>query len=143
MNRKTLTAVAAFAILGLLALVALRQPEKGETSTDRQRPISKIDPAALDTITVARNGVTSTLKRESGKYKVTTPVAASADDVAAKTAFDALEKLELGNLVTENKSKQAEFQVDDAKAIHVVAKNEKANQTLLDLLVGKAVGKGT
>jgi len=143
MNRKTLTAVAAFAILGLVALFALRQPEKGEATGDRQRPLAKIDPAALDTITVTRGGAATTLKREGGKLKVTAPVAYAADETAVKAAFDALEKLELGNLVTENKAKQAEFEVDDAKGIHVVASNGKSGQTLADLSVGKSMGTGT
>jgi hypothetical protein len=141
MNRKTLTAVAAFAILGLVAFFALRQPEKGEQATDRARPLPPIAAGTLDTISVTRQGVTSTLKREGGKYKVTAPVAATADDANAKAAFDALEKLVLANLVTENKAKQAEFEVDDAKAVHVVAK--AGADTKADLLVGKAVGNGT
>jgi Domain of unknown function (DUF4340) len=146
MNRKTLIAVAAFALLGILALFALRQPEKGESSGDLQRPLAKIDPAALDTVTVTKGGVATTLKRDAGKYKVTAPVAYAADDAAAKAAFEALEKLEFGNLVTENKAKHAEFEVDDAKAIHVVAKNDKAGQvgpTLADLFLGKATPNGT
>jgi hypothetical protein len=142
MNRKTVTAVAAFAILGLVAFIALRQPEKGEGSVDRQRPLAKIDPAALKTISITRAGVTSTLERDGGKLKVTAPVAATADESNVKAAFEALEKLELGNLVTENKAKQAEFEVDDAKAIHVVAKGV-GGAPLADLLVGKAVGNGT
>ena len=143
MNRKTLTAVAAFAILGLVALFALRQPEKGEATGDRQRPLAKIDPAALDTITVTRGGAATTLKREGGKLKVTAPVPYAADETAVKAAFEALEKLEFGNLVTENKAKQAEFEVDGAKSIHVVASNGKSGQTLADLTVGKAMGPGT
>ena len=143
MNRKTLTAVAAFAILGLVALFALRQPEKGEATGDRQRPLAKIDPAALDTITVTRGGVATTLKRDGGKLKVTAPVPYAADETAVKAAFEALEKLEFGNLVTENKAKQAEFEVDGAKSIHVVALNGKSGQTLADLSVGKAMGPGT
>ena len=109
MNRKTLTAVAAFAILGLVALFALRQPEKGEATGDRQRPLAKIDPAALDTITVTRGGAATVLKREGGKLKVTAPVPYAADETAVKAAFEALEKLEFGNLVTENKAKQVEL----------------------------------
>jgi hypothetical protein len=141
MNRKTLTAVAAFAILGLAAFFALRQPEKGENATDRARPLPPIAAGTLDTISVTSKGVTSTLKREGGKYKVTAPVAAAADEANAKGAFDALEKLVLGNLVTENKAKHAEFELDDAKALHVVAK--AGALTLADLLVGKSVGNGT
>jgi hypothetical protein len=95
----------------------------------------------LDSIDVTRQGVTSTIKREGGKYKVTAPVAAAADEGNAKTAFEALEKLVLGNIVTENKAKHAEFEVNDAKAIHVVAKAGALPQA--DLFVGKAVGNGT
>lgn len=141
MNRKTLTAVAAFAILGLVAFFALRQPEKGENATDRARPLPPIAAGTLDTIDVTRQGVTTTLKREGGKYKVTAPVASAADESNAKAAFDALEKLVLGNIVTENKAKHAEFEVEDGKAMHVVAKAGALTQA--DLLVGKSVGNGT
>jgi hypothetical protein len=146
MNRKTLTAVAAFAVLGLAALFALRQPEKGEGAGARQRPLAAIDPAALDTLTITRAGAVTTLKREGGKLKVTAPVAYAADDAAVKGAFDTVEKLTLGSLVSETKAKQAEFEVDDAKGIHVVAKSEKgggAGQVLADFFVGKAVANGT
>jgi hypothetical protein len=141
MNRKTLTAVAAFAILGLIAFFALRQPEKGEGVNDRARPLPPIAAGTLDSISITRQGVTSTITRAAGKYKVTAPVAGEADESNAKGAFDALEKLVLGNLVTENKAKHAEFELDDAKAIHVVAKAGAA--TPADLLVGKSVGSGT
>ena len=145
MNRKTLTAVAAFALLGLVAFFALRQPEKGEGSTDRQRPIAKIDPASYDTLTITRQGATTTLVREGGKVKVTSPVAYPADEFAGKGAFDAIDKLELGNLVTENKAKHAEFEVDDAKGIHVVASKGQGGSAapVVNLLVGKSVGNGT
>jgi hypothetical protein len=142
MNRKTLTALAAFAILGLIALFALRQPEKGESSVDRQRPLAKIDPTALKAISVTRTLVKTTIERDGGKYKVTAPVASAADELNAKAAFDALEKLELGNLVTEKKDKQAEFEVNDANALHVVAQGAGGAE-LAYLLVGKAVGGGT
>jgi hypothetical protein len=147
MNRKTLIAIAACAALGIVAAVALRQPEKGEGTGDRQRPLAKIDPAALDTLTVTRAGATTTLVKDGAKYKVTAPVAAAADDVAAKAAFDAVAKLELGDLVSENKTKHAEFEVDDVKAVHVVAKSAKGGgaggAVLADLLVGKSTGSGT
>jgi hypothetical protein len=144
MNRKSLIAIAAFAVLGLVAIFSLRQPEKGEGKADRQRPLPKIAAAELDTIQIVRGGVTTTLKRDAaGKITVTTPVAYPADDGNAKSAFEQVEKLELGDLVTENKARQAEFEVDDAKGIHVVAKNDKSGKILADLLVGRVVGSGT
>jgi hypothetical protein len=144
MNQKTLLALAAFAVLGIIAIVALRRPEKGERPSDRPRPMAKIESADLDTLELTRQGVTVVLKREGGKYKVTAPVAAAADEANAKAVFEAMEKLDITDLVTEQKAKQAEFQVDDANGIHVVAKNGKAGgKVLADLLFGKSTGSGT
>lgn len=168
MNRKTLTALLAFAVLGVVAIVALRQPEKGERPSDRPRPIAKIDGADLDTLEISKpGGQAVTLSREPSaqapaakdgakpqakddkawKYKLAAPVAASADESNAKVAFDAVEKLDLTDLVSDQKTKQAEFEVDDAKAIHVVAKSAKqggqGGKVLADLYFGKAAGAGT
>jgi hypothetical protein len=144
MNRKPLFAIAAFVVLGLVAVFALRQPEKGEAVGDRARPLAKLDAASFDTIEVTRAGAKVTIKKEGDKYKVTQPVAYAADDVAGKAAFEALTSLTLGDLVTENKAKQAEFEVEDGKGIHVVAKSEKAGgKAAADFLIGKAVGSGT
>jgi hypothetical protein len=152
MNRKSLIAIAAFAVLGLIAFFAMRQPEKGENAAARQRPLGKISAAELDTFQVIRGGVTTTVKREGvhadggagGKYTVTTPVPYAADEGNAKLAFGELEKLTLGDLVTENKARHGEFELEDAKALHVVAKSEKSGgKVLADLLVGKLVGSGT
>ena len=68
MNRKTLTAVAAFAILGLAAFFALHQPEKGEGAKERARPLAPIDPKALDTIVITKGGATTTLVKEGAAY---------------------------------------------------------------------------
>ena len=143
MNRKTLIAVAAFAALGIIAVVALRQPEKGEAAGERQRPLAKLDPAALDTIVVTRNGATTTISKQGGKYLVTAPGVFPADEATAKTAFDDVGKLELGDLVTENKAKQAEFDIDDAKGVHLVAKADKGTRVLADVIVGKTTTTGT
>lgn len=142
MNRKPLFAIAAFAVLGIVAFVALRQPEKGESAGDRQRPLSKLDASAFDTIEVTRAGAKATVKKDGAKFKLTEPVAYAADEAAAKAAFEALTTLSLGDLVTENKAKHAEFEVTDDKGIHVVAKKE-GGKVAADFLVGKAVGSGT
>jgi len=144
MNRNPLYAVVAFAVLGLIALFALRQPQKGEAARDRERPLAKIDPAALDTLVVTKAGAAATIKKEGDKYKVTAPVPYPADQAAAKVAFEAIGGLELGDLVTENKAKHAEFELDDGKAIHVVARSAKdGDKVLADIMVGKNVGNGT
>lgn len=143
MNRKTLIALAAFAALAVIALFALRQPEKGERAADRSRPIARLNAGDVGSLSVTRGGATTVITKEGDKYKVTAPVAYAADDAAAKAAFEAIEKLDLTDIVTDQKAKHAEFEVDDAKAVHVVAKGKQGGQVLADLLVGKTVGNGT
>jgi hypothetical protein len=140
MNRKTVIAFVVFVGLGLLALFALRQPQKGERAADHPNPIPALDTAQFDTLEVTKAGVTTVIKSEGGKYKVTAPVSYPADAAAAKAAFEGLGKLRLSDLVTDQKPKQAEFEVDD-KGIHVVVK--KGDKPLADFVVGKAVGAGT
>jgi len=142
MNRKTLLSLATFAALCLIALIVLKQPDKGESSKDRPRPFPTVAAADIETIEVTKAGATSTLKNEGGKYKVTAPVAYAADEPIVKAAFEALGKFEVASLVTDQKTKHEEFQVDDKAGIHLVAKG-KGGATLLDLIVGKAAGSGT
>jgi hypothetical protein len=139
MNRKTLLAFFTFAVLGALAIFALTRPEKGEV-TAAARPLPPLDPAQIDTLEVTKAGATTVIKSEGGKYKVTAPVAYAADEPVAKAAFEGLGKLELSSLVTEQKAKHAEFEVDD-KGLHLVAK--KGDKVLADLVIGKSVGPGT
>jgi hypothetical protein len=140
MNRKTLTALAAFAVLSLIAFIALRSPEKGERRGERPRPVAKLKAADFDTIEVTKAKVTTVIRKEGGKFKVVAPVPYQADENAAKQAFETLEKLEFGDVVTEQKSRQTEFEVDD-NGLRVVAKN--GNTPVADLIVGKSMGAGT
>jgi hypothetical protein len=140
MNKKTGIAFVVFVGLGLIALAARRQPEKGERPTDHPNPIPSLETSQFDTLEVTKGGATTVIKSEGGKYKVTAPIAYPADEPTAKSAFEGLGKLRLTDLVTDQKTKQAEFEVDD-KGVHVVVK--KADKVLADFVIGKAVGTGT
>jgi hypothetical protein len=142
MNRKTLISLAVFAGLGVLALIALTRPQKGERPADLARPVAKLNTADIETIEVTKDGTTSILKNEGGKYKVTAPIPYAADEQVAKAAFEGLGKMEVSDLVTEQKAKHAEFQVDDKGGLHVVAK-AKGGKVLADVTVGKTTGPGT
>ncbi len=141
MNKKTLTALGAFVVLGIIALVTLRQPEKGERASDHPRPIPALNPVEITTLDVTKGGVTTTIQNEGGIYKVTAPVSYPADQTSAKSAFEALGKMDITDLVTQQEGKQAEFEVDDKSGIHLVAKHD--GKILADLIVGKVVGAGT
>jgi hypothetical protein len=139
MNRKTLIALGSFIVLAVLAAFALKQPEKGERASDKPRPLPKLE--QVDTIEVTKAGSPATvIKNEGGKYKVTAPVAYAADEPIAKAAFEALGKMDVSDLVTDNKAKHAEFEVDD-KGVHVIAK--KGDKVLADIVIGKTSGPGT
>ncbi len=142
MNRKTLLALVTFAGLGLLTVIALTRPEKGERASDRARPIPRLTLADIETIEVTKAGATSVIKSEGGKYKMVSPVPYPAEEGVAKAAFEGLGKMDVSDLVSEQKTKQAEFEVDDKSGLHVVVK-AKGNKVLADLTVGKSTGPGT
>lgn len=141
MNKKTLIALGAFVVLGLIAIVALRQPEKGERASDHPRPLPVINPVEVTTLEVTKGGATTTIKNEGGIYKVTAPVNYPADASTSKTAFEALGRMDITDLVTSQPDKQAEFEVDDKSGVHVVAKHD--GKVLADFIIGKAMGAGT
>ena len=140
MNRKTALAFGAFVLLSVIAFIALRSPEKGERRGDKPRPVAKLAAADFDTLEVTRNKATTVLHRDKGTFTVTSPVNYPADATAAKAAFEAVEKLDFGDVVTDQKAKQAEFEVGD-DGLRVVAK--KGAASVAELIVGKAVGAGT
>jgi hypothetical protein len=141
MNKKTLIALGAFVGLALIALVALRQPETGEKASDHPRPVPTLNPVEITTLDVTKNGLTTTIKNEGGIYKVTAPVTYPADTTSAKNAFEALGKMDVNDLVTQQEGKLAEFEVDDKTGVRVVAKHD--GKVLCDLIIGKGVGAGT
>jgi Domain of unknown function (DUF4340) len=141
MNRKTLLAGAVFAGLLVIALVVLRSPEKGDrVAGEAPRPLPKIAEGSVDTLEVTKDGKTTVLKKEGTTYKVTAPVAYAADNEAAKAAFEAIEKLDFAGIVSDQKAKHTEFELD-AKSPRVVAK--KGGTVLADLRVGKVANNQT
>jgi hypothetical protein len=140
MNRKTLTAFGVFAVLLVIAIAMWRSPQKGERRGEAPRPIAKLKNTDFDTLEVTKAKVTSVIRKEGGKYKVVSPASYAADENNAKQAFEAVEKLEFGDIVTDQKAKQTEFEVGD-DGLRVVAKN--GNKSVAELIIGKSIGNGT
>jgi hypothetical protein len=140
MNRKTLLALGAFAVLSLIAFLALRAPDKGEQRGERPRPMAKLKNTDFDTLEVTKSKITSVIRKEGGKFKVVAPTPYPADEGNAKQAFEAVEKMEFGDIVTDQKAKQSEFEVGD-DGLRVVVKN--GNKPVGDLIIGKNLGAGT
>src|SRR5450432_575255 len=141
MNRKNLTALFVLAVLIVVAVVVLRQPEKGQRVGERPRPIPKLVAGSFDALTVTKGNAVTTIKKEGDKYNIVAPLQFPADENVAKQAFEALEKLDFGDVVSDQKAKHAEFEVEDGKAVKVIVK--KGDQALTELLIGKSVGGNT
>jgi hypothetical protein len=132
--KKTLIAAAAFGVLIAVALLVMKSPEKGERVGESPRPVPAIAAGDVDTLVVTKDGKATTIKREGDAFKIVDPVAYPADKDSGKDAFEAIEKLEFGSLVTNQKSRHKDFEVDDS-AVRVAAK--KGDKVVADLRVGK------
>jgi hypothetical protein len=140
MNRKTLLAGAVFLGLLVVTLAVLKSPEKGTRTGETPRPFPKLAAGDVDTLDVTKDGKTTTIKKEGSTYKVTAPVAYAAEQDTAKQAFEAVEKLDFGSIVSDQKSKHGEFEVGD-KSLRLVAK--KGDKVLVDVRVGKVANGNT
>ena len=69
MNRKTLTALGVFFVLGAIAIFAIQQPEKGERTADRARPVAKLDPGGGRDPGGHQGRATTVLKSEAGNVQ--------------------------------------------------------------------------
>ena len=141
MNRKNLTALFVLGVLVVVAVVVLRQPEKGQRVGERPRPIPRLAVGSFDGLVVTKGVSNTSIKREGDKYYVVAPLRYPADENVAKQAFEAIEKLEFGDTVSDQKAKHAEFEIDDAKALKVIVK--KGDQVVTEILIGKSVGGNT
>lgn len=144
MEKKTLYALAALLILGVVAIIVTQRPDKGERVGDKPRPVPEIkaDKVALLQITQPEGKDAVTLQKRGDKWQVTAPYDKPADQAAVKSAVESLEKMKWGDISTQRKEQHKEMEVSDDKAVHVVAK-DSAGAVLADLYLGKSVGSGT
>jgi hypothetical protein len=141
MNRKTLIAGAIFAGLVLVTIGLLRSPEKGtRPAGERPRPIPKLKADAFDTLEVTKGGATTVIKKQGDDYQIVKPIDYAADKDGAKSAFEAIAKLEFHDVVSDQKSRHNEFELGDGSLRVAVKKGDKL---LADLHVGKTANDET
>jgi hypothetical protein len=135
MNRKTLLAGAIFVGLVLITIALLRSPEKGtRPAGERPRPIPLLKADGFDTLEVTRGGVATVIKKQGDGYQIVKPVDYLADKDGAKAAFEAIEKLQFNDIISDQKSRHNEFEVGEGSLRVAVKKGDKL---LADLRVGK------
>jgi hypothetical protein len=141
MNRKALIAGAIFAGLVLVTIGLLRAPEKGtRPAGERPRPIPKLKTGDFDTLEVTKGGATTVIKKQGDGYQIVKPIDYAADKDSAKSAFEAIEKLDFHDIVSDQKSRHSEFELADG-GLRVAVK--KGDKLLADLHVGKAANDET
>ena len=138
MNKKTLLAIAAVAVLGAIYAAGELWPETKEELT---WTIPALKDRA-DKIVIVREGETTTLEKREGTWRLTSPV----EFAAAKSPVDGVLDLfaepvgvDLKFPVNEDELPRYELGKDKAIGLSFFAGAEK----LTDFLVGKAVGKRT
>jgi len=80
------------------------------------------------------------LEKDGDKWKVKKPVDYLANQQNVKSLLDNLKELKPKDLIDKGTATYADYQVDDAKAVHVVA--YKGNDKAVDLYFGKSGGRG-
>ena len=142
MNRDTLIALAVFVALLAAGYFVMKRPGKGERTGKRPVILAKMTAKTINKLTVTAKGKTVVLQRHGkDQWKVTSPVNYPADKYTVDTAAEKLEKLEFGDLITKQKARQAEYEVDDKAGIRVIASDGK--KTLADFYLGKLLNDHT
>jgi hypothetical protein len=141
MNRKTVFAGLIFAGLVVLTFFLLHSPEKGTRPPgERPRPIPKLKADDFDTLEVTKGGATTVMKKQGDNYQIVKPIDYLADKDSAKAGFEAIEKVQFNDILSAEKSRQKEFEVDEG-GLRVVVK--KGDKILADLHVGKTANDET
>jgi hypothetical protein len=144
MNKRTAAMLVVFVALAGGAWLALRAPQKGERRGPRELPkgVQALHKDEVDEFSVVKGKEQTTLKKEGASWWVTTPVRYPADyDGGVKNALEKLADLTWEEVVSEQKERAKDLEVDEEKGVRVTAK--KGGVTLADLWVGKAVGQYT
>jgi Domain of unknown function (DUF4340) len=139
---KNIIAAVVLIVLGVAALLILRESLPDEEQTKTMAVLKSVDPGQLDTIRIVRTdgqGETAkrekiVLKKQGETWRMIEPVDYSIIPSAAQRMTKALEELKLIDVISENKDKHSTFKVDDKEGIEVTAL--KGTTELAHFIVG-------
>jgi hypothetical protein len=139
MDKKTTVMLGLFVLLlaGVIgAKLALRPP--GDRVGERPRAIPVLKSSEIDELEISFNGKTTKLKKTGTTWALTAPVSYPADEASVKTALEKLASLAFEGTATSRVEKHDEYEVVDAKGVHVIAR--KGGAVVADFLLGKVAG---
>jgi hypothetical protein len=136
----------AFVVLAALLAVTVWQFNARDTDDTRAPEVSvklpKLKKDDIDELSIAVPEKPALVVKKTDKtWNLTAPLAAAADNASVEAALAKLEELEVIGVAATKPENYAQLEVDDKKAVHIVAK--QGGKVLADLLVGTYRGGNT
>ena len=136
MKKSNLLLIVTFAVLLGITLMYLLPSSERESTYSIENIAVKFDSASIKKIEIKKNeaGKSVTLENIDGKWKLTSPVNALADNAAVEKILGGAGKFKIANLISSKPEKQQQFQVDSTGTeLTLTDKSGKATK----LIIGK------
>lgn len=143
-NRLVIAAVLFAALLGGTVFLLKKRDADPESAPAAERsPLPTVSRDAITEVAITRPGQPAIrLVKQGATFRVAAPVEAEADTTAVDAVLEKLTTLEFVTVAATNASNHAVLEVDDAHAIHVVAKGQ-GGAAVIDLRIGAYRGGNT
>jgi hypothetical protein len=109
MRGLTSTIILVLVLAGLGAYIYFVESKKPTGGLEEKQKVFSVEADKIEEVTVTAEGETTALRKESGTWKITSPLAADADANEVSSMMSALAGLEVNRVVDENVSNLAEF----------------------------------
>ncbi|HEY6877723.1 MAG TPA: DUF4340 domain-containing protein [Polyangiales bacterium] len=141
-SSRILIALAVLVGLGVAVTTTMRSREAKTTIEAPKVTLSAPKKEDITELVITRPGQPAvTLKKQSDKWRMTTPVDAEPSQSAIDSALERLSELTVTGIAATKKENQERLGVDAAHGIHVVARG--GDKPLLDIYIGLAKSGGT
>lgn len=133
MKKNRLLIAAAFLVVLLITLYATSREPKPE---EFHSPFGKVKLEDIDGLEIRRpaDPTATVMKKQGTDWRVVEPLESRADARTIQTALEKLRDLEVVDIASESKDSHHNLEVDDAHAVHVIAR--KGSAVLLDFWIG-------
>lgn len=140
MKRNPLILTGILILLGIAAYFALNLEGEQSRESSVGEPLVQYDSAAVDKLEITANYSVIVLEKQAGKWMLTSPIRASADESAVAAAVGKGKDMKITNLASTNPGKQITFSVDSTATLVKAFAN---NAQVASFRVGKPANTWT
>lgn len=115
MRGLTTTILMVLVLGGLGAYIYFVDSERPAGGLEEKAKVFTVEADQIQEVTVTSAGETTTLRKEDGAWKITSPISADADSTEVSALTSALSALEVNRVVDGNASNLAEFGLDEPR----------------------------